>query len=284
MNTLHVFGDSFTEGQPSYLTFPPFLKWKELRGGTLPPCWSELLSEKLGMELMNYAIGGNSNAQIFDDVCTYSHNFKKGDIVIVNWTYIHRFRWGHLPYEDDGHGDARYKDENGNPMDWWRKFSINNDNPHDFEYIDRSTKDAINHNLLTYSVHVKKIYNRERLLEEYSKSKGFDLFFWSADDYIINRLPDEQRLVRKYILHDIIIQDGYKENRNPNGGDFLSMIINNGGQTIMTEISNLGRVDDNTHLGESGHRVQCELFYDYILRKDTFKDTPPSNIPKYPLR
>ena len=36
MRTLHLFGDSFTEGHILDTTFPPFKEWKKYRGGELP--------------------------------------------------------------------------------------------------------------------------------------------------------------------------------------------------------------------------------------------------------
>ena len=48
------------------------------------------------------------------------------------------------------------------------------------------------------------------------------------------------------------------------GGDFMSMIMFKGGETIYMETNHV--VEDDTHLGEKGHRVQAELFYEYILK------------------
>ena len=39
MNTLHLFGDSFTEGHNLDKSFPWYKVWKEWRGGNLPPVW-----------------------------------------------------------------------------------------------------------------------------------------------------------------------------------------------------------------------------------------------------
>ena len=125
-NTLHTFGDSYTEGQ---------------RGGNLPKSWSEILGEKLNMEVKNYGIGGNSNPQIFDDVCNKSHEFNKGDIVIINWTYKDRFRWASTEFHENG--APHNVDENNNPLDCWRKLSANNGQPNDFKHIQTTTKDDI---------------------------------------------------------------------------------------------------------------------------------------------
>jgi len=47
----------------------------------------------------------------------------------------------------------------------------------------------------------------------------------------------------------------------------LSHIIKMGGKTIESETN--GIVNDPVHLGESGHIVQSELFYDYIKSRKT---------------
>ena len=81
MNTLHLFGDSFTEGHKLDNSFPWYKVWKEWRGGNLPPVWHELLSEKLGMETNVKAIGGSSNHETFHTICENSDLFKKADAI-----------------------------------------------------------------------------------------------------------------------------------------------------------------------------------------------------------
>ncbi len=254
MNTIHGFGDSYTEGQPDTLYFKPFETWREYRGGTLPMGWLELLGDKLKMNTINYGVGGNSNDQIFDDICEHSHEINSGDIVIVNWTYQHRFRWP-IPHDHK-------TNENGDPIWTWRKLSVNNDNPDDFKVISRSLKDEIIINR-TKPNYIQEIYNRENLIESYAKAKGFDVYFWSTDTDIIYSLPiDKFKGQKKYILNDII-NPGQHKKVNLNGGDFINMIIEQGGSTIKNETN--GYVPDDTHLGEVGHKIQSELFYNYIV-------------------
>ena len=50
-------------------------------------------------------------------------------------------------------------------------------------------------------------------------------------------------------------------------GDFMSMIMFKGGETIYMETNHV--VNDDTHLAEKGHRLQAELFYDYIMSYKT---------------
>ena len=257
-NTLHTFGDSYTEGQPEDCTYPPFIEWKKLRGGNLPKSWSEILGEKLNMEVKNYGIGGNSNPQIFDDVCNKSHEFNKGDIVIINWTYKDRFRWAATEFHFDG--APQYPDENNNPLDNWRRMSVSNDQLDDFKHIKRNTKDEIIKNRTSH-LYSDEIYNYENLIEQYSLSKGFDVYFWSTDNDIIINLSETKLKQKKYILNDLFVMGKYKTYHH--AGEFMSMFIEMGGQTIFTETNTI--VNDNNHFGELGHKVQAELFYEYIM-------------------
>lgn len=254
MKKLHLFGDSFTEGHKLDLTFPPFKEWKKYRGGDFPPCWGELLSEKLGMEMVNHAVGGMSNSEIFQTICRHSHEFKKDDIVIINWTYPSRFRW--VKWSDD---EQIYK--------WVRLGG----NPHDGTVISEDTRNDIAlHKLLPPCI--EEIYENENLISEYSKSKGFEVFFWSADVDIINDLPTERLIDRKYILGDLInnipspipYEKHIQIHRASMKRTIFDVFYEYGGITVGEE-TNWEVID--THMGEKGHLVQFELFYKHITEK-----------------
>ncbi len=260
MGKLYGFGDSFTEGQPQDTNFPPFMKWKEIRGGNLPKGWMELLGEKLNMEVVNHGRGGNSNQQIFDDLCTNSHHINEGDIVIINWTYKHRFRWA--AYEIEDHGRSRHKDKYGNPTDTFRRLSVNNDNPEDFLFINKTTKDDIVKNRMSIQ-YSNEIYAYENLIEQYAFSKKFDVYFWSADDDIINKLPLNERNVKKYICADLL-KNELEFDPICTSGLLMDYIKLNGGKTVSTETDN--QIFDTIHFGESGHKIQADLFYEHIMK------------------
>jgi hypothetical protein len=263
MKKLYGFGDSFTEGQPIDCTYPPFIKWKESRGGDLPKAWIELLGEKLNMEVINYGRGGNSNQQIFADLCQYSHHFNEGDIVIVNWTYKHRFRWAAFETEFDG--ECRYKDKHGNPTDTFRRLSVNNDNVEDFIFISKTTKDEIIQNRMSIQ-YSNEIYGYENLIEQYASSKKFNVYFWSADDDIINKLPFNERNVKRYICANLINETIVSDDIHYSGllMDYIKIL---GGKTISEETKDI--VLDRIHFGESGHKVQADLFYNHIMSYKT---------------
>lgn len=254
MKKLHLFGDSFTQGHLLDTTFPNYRTWEKFRGGNLPLCWGDLLSNKLGMEMVNRAVAGMSNTEIFQTLCRHSDEFEKGDIVIVNWTYPHRFRWAYY-YEPK-------------KLYQWRRLSTN---PEDGEHISESTREeiAVNKTLPPY---IEEVYEQEKLIREYSKSKGFRLFFWSADIDIINNLSSEKLNSEYYLLHDKIdripmdvsfTNSDHSFVRSEPRRTIFDVFFNHGGTTIYDETN--GVVGDG-HLGEQGHLVQFELFYKYITK------------------
>jgi len=86
-NTIWAFGDSFTEGYEDDWG-DEYIKWK----GYKPKNYTEILSEKLGMPLINFGKGGSDNYTIFENFCKNINNFKKDDIIIIGWTSIYRIR------------------------------------------------------------------------------------------------------------------------------------------------------------------------------------------------
>ena len=254
MGALHLFGDSFTEGHLLDKTFHPYKEWKLYRGGELPLCWGDLLSKKLNMIMNNRAVAGMSNSEIFQKICKHSDEFEKDDIVIINWSYPSRFRW------------ASCSDEN-NKCRWVRLGGA----PHDGTVISEDTRTdiALQKTLIPC---IEEIYEHEKLIYEYSKSKKFEVFFWSADIDIINNLPSEKLIDRKYILHDeinslpLIIQgENYIRINRPELKRTIFDVFHQYGAVTVGEETNW-EVQDY-HLGEKGHIIQSELFYKYITEK-----------------
>lgn len=256
MKTLHLFGDSFTQGHILDDSFPRYPEWKEFRGGNLPPCWGDLLSSKLNMKMNNHAVAGMSNVEIFQTVCLHSDEFEKGDMVIINWTYPQRFRWAYY------YGPQNFYQ--------WKRLSAN---PENGEIISESTRMdiAVNKTLPPY---IEEVYEQEKLLIQYSKTKGFQLFFWSADIDVINNLPPQKLRNQYYLLHEEIEKLPLEIPPGVNNHSFVRMgpkrtmfdvFFNHGGTTIFDETN--GVVGDG-HLGENGHRIQYELFYKYIIKNN----------------
>jgi hypothetical protein len=145
-------------------------------------------------------------------------------------------------------------------VDYWRRISAASD---DSEEIKNQTKMDIIQNRSSY-LYIEEIYNYEKIIDQLSKSIGFNVFYWSGDSDIIYRLPSDKLKQKKYIINDLI--SNITENP-PNifrlGGIFFDTIKHYGGLIVKEETN--GNCTD-THLGESGHRVQFELFYNYIIK------------------
>ena len=103
-STIWAFGDSFTD---SYK--PPengykdwrhtYINWK----GYAPKNYVEIISEELGLPLINKAEGGRDNNFIFEEFCKVCEYIKPDDIVIFGWTTKERLRlvkkdnkWGYF--------------------------------------------------------------------------------------------------------------------------------------------------------------------------------------------
>jgi hypothetical protein len=89
MNTLWTFGDSLTDGFRSNDTWAKtYVDWK----GYIPLTYGEIISKELNYELINLGKGGSDNNLIFESFIKNIDNIKDGDIVIIGWSDIGRFR------------------------------------------------------------------------------------------------------------------------------------------------------------------------------------------------
>jgi len=89
MNTVWTFGDSLTEGFRSNNPWAKkYVEWK----GYIPLTYGEIISKKLNYKLINLGKGGSDNNTIFESFIKKINNIKDGDIVIIGWSDIGRFR------------------------------------------------------------------------------------------------------------------------------------------------------------------------------------------------
>lgn len=230
MNTLFTFGCSFTE---DFETSSALLykNYKDFRGGKFPDSWPKILSNKLNLELKNYGEGSSGNDQIFQEICKRCNDFKKGDIVIVEWSFVERYR---IAVDDNqwlkvGAGD------------------VPNDSPITNEFHSQM---IMNRTLNPYK---KLVYDYENMIDVLSKSIGFDVYYWSIMEEIIYLLPPEIRNQKKYLLFDKLFN-----NETP-----FSLIHKNGGLRVHEETNDFIM---DYHMGESGHKIQAELFYQHIIK------------------
>jgi len=218
MNTLFTFGCSYTADFETG-NLIPYLKYKEYRGGTYPKSWPTLLSEKIGMNIKNYGIGGTGNQSIFEQFCIHCDDINENDVVIIEWSFIHRYRLA-----DDI---------------IWRNFSLgsltNFNEFHNMIFVNR-----------TNELYIDEIFNFIKLINEFSKSKKFKIFYWFADDDMRKRISANTDDIQKYICWE---------------NSLMGIIFNLGGITIREETKNI--VEDD-HFGELGHQIQSNIIYEHI--------------------
>jgi hypothetical protein len=88
-NNLWIFGDSYSD--VNYETVP-YREWYNSFMGYETEHFSKIISEKLNLNIINLAVGGSDNDSIFEKIIDNIDNFKEGDLILVNWSTITRFR------------------------------------------------------------------------------------------------------------------------------------------------------------------------------------------------
>ena len=198
MRTLWTFGDSFTadikdlsDNHRQYLNMVEQLEIVS---------WPNLLAEKLNLNIKNLAIAGSSNYQIFQDFCDVSHLINEKDIVIIGWGLVSKFR----------------KVKNNEFQNIYPNL-----NGIDSEIISDRNQDKW----------VEEIYSWENLIKTFSKSKNFNVYFWSGEEFRLNHKLNNQTLKQ------------------------------NNCKSMYDETD--GKIPD-THLGINGHNNAADLFLNYI--------------------
>lgn len=187
MGKLYVFGCSYSALHNIHLLNDPSLKrYYEYRGGTFPPVWSEILAEKLGLELVNTARWGADNYTIFENFCKLSDQINSEDIVIIGWSQTLRFRL----YSET----------------WNILASLNVWDTKDNHHLPNISQQTINEVLVNRdnSLWVDEVYNWMNIINRLSKLVNFKLLHWSfftefPEMYLINTLLD---LGAEYITHE----------------------------------------------------------------------------------
>lgn len=170
MNKLYTFGCSVTENLDNLPEWSPRIKYANEYCGGRYKSWPEILGKKLNMETENYAALsagnklpfklGNTNEDIMEALSLTSLDFKKGDIVIVQFTTLGRFRLALSNNNFDtilpGH-IGNHKNKN-------------------------SLIDALENKSNT--AFIRPLINNMNPFIKLSEVIGFDLWMWSNDDYI----------------------------------------------------------------------------------------------------
>lgn len=259
---LHCFGDSYTEGYKNDMKFPPYEEYRKSLGvdnpQDMPPVWSEILGKKLRVKSFNHGRGGASNHETLLRICEQSKNFKKGDIVIINWTYVQRCLWD--------------VDTNFDDMDSHHPYNnLTSITPHQGEHYDpdnlfKKAYDIIAINRLTFSW-TYEVLGYQQIIDTLSKSIGFDVYYWFTDDYLFNNFKKIEDVNQpKYIIHDLIRNwdsEILKKDRELACIPF-NIFREYGAKTISEDSK---KDVDEMHLGGTGHKVQADIFYSYLKKK-----------------
>jgi hypothetical protein len=91
MKTLWIFGDSFStrfNNKTLGVWDTEYCNWKEY----VPEYFGDIITNQLGVQSKHFGIRGADNDTIFEMILKQAPNIRKGDIVIIGWSSIHRFR------------------------------------------------------------------------------------------------------------------------------------------------------------------------------------------------
>jgi hypothetical protein len=228
MNTLWIFGDSFSSDFDYNNLHQNHKTYMEIMGINHIPVWGTVIGEKLGLQVKNLAKGGSSNYQIFQDYCDSCHLIQSNDIVIVGWGLIDKFRIS-----------------NNNSV-----VNIHPNDTRDYDNISKSTLDEIIKNR-------REIYNGidiwagevrgwERAMISMSENKNYKIYFWSTE---------EDRLMK---------QDDKKNYLCSESDKSLIHYLRDLGCLSMSQETN--DVVGDSHFGLQGHNKQAEIFYNEIKK------------------
>lgn len=226
---LYTFGCSYTQDFEKLDLYDYQMTYvNEYLNGIFPPSWPRVLSNLLSYDVVNSALSSNDNETIFEDVCKLSPKFKKGDIVIIQWTQNHRFRW---PSHDE---ENKWVKQLPN---WYIEIPT----------LSKSTFEEVVV-IRDHLLYRQQLYNQQTLLEQLSISVGFDIFYWSMADHLITELPKD----KKYLLSNKL------DSKFCNYSNYFNKM---NAYTITQETE--GSIFDG-HFSKIGHEVIGKLFYEHI--------------------
>ena len=250
MSKLWTFGCSFTaEYDPIDYIHPPyennFDKYRTFKGGEFPKTWPNILAEKIGYEIMNCALGGASNYHIFNQFMDVCELIEKDDILIFGWTQLGRFI-------------AVNTVQN----------LISQVLPNGAEYDDLGMSKTTIEEILVNRTHPlwkTEVMNWIKFINVFVEKIGVEAYHWSSDDRIFDAQNKEVFNDNKFIvvrdpgaIESQIYVDKhnmmwYLTHQDHYGGTQKGKIMDETNYEIM-----------DGHMGELGHKVQFEMFYDHI--------------------
>ena len=159
MNKLWIFGDSFSSDFDIKYSHQNHIDYMNLIDVNEMIHWPTILANKLNYKLVNLAKGGNSNYQIFFNLCENINQIEENDIILIGWALIGKFI---------------IADNN--------QFSnIHPHGPYFHEPISSSSIVEINENRKN-QIWVNEVRYWEKLIKEFIKLKNCKIIFWSGEE------------------------------------------------------------------------------------------------------
>ncbi len=253
MNNLWTFGCSFTaEYDTIDGLFHPFKnnfdKYRDFRGGNLPETWPVILANKLKYNLINCALGGSSNYRIlmqYSDVC---EKIKKGDILIFGWTQKTRFLSANfvenifndvLPF-GSSYPDLRYSEKTLNEI-----------------LVNR-----------THQVWTNEVLKWIKIINHTVRNIGAEVYHWTSDENIFNIEYKECQNDPSYITvkdNEFLNSQVFKDKDKHSMMWYLTHQKHYNGIQMGKIIDETNGLIEDGHMGEFGHKVQSNVFYDHII-------------------
>lgn len=231
-NNLWSFGCSFTAEYHPLDNTPPnnYDRYKEYRGGNLPPVWPTILSDKLGLENKNRGIGATSNYKIFYQFCNFCSEIEDGDVVVVGWTHPYRFILANDTHLQDILPSVTYNEFDNKVLD--------------YIFVNRSNQTWF-----------QEIYHFTQIINEMCREKGATVFYWSFHDEILSYVSS--------------MYNEKNDNQFIFGKDGKSIMdtLRSGIEHIANISEETNGVVIDSHFGEYGHESQAEYFYNFIKNK-----------------
>lgn len=224
--------------------------YKNYRKDTLPDIWPKILSKLLNENLINLGKSASSNYTIFRKFISVSEKIDKNDTLIFGWTNILRYPFVNHLNEFVDILPNNYND---------KKLKIS-------PSLETHEEILLNRDSIFW---VFEILDFIKFINLFCEKVNCKVYHWTSDDeitkFIYKNNPD---LINKL---NFILVDELKHDKlfSSNMFDYLCDPKHYGGNSNAKIVEETNGLINDHHLGENGHKVQADLFYEYIVSHRT---------------